>query len=126
MRTEGTDTVLYCGHKESERGSITVGYGVDKDGKAHCYACCLKEDLRFMRRVGRCTAYLSEDSRKITTWPGEVISDKVLILSKGRDSFGGERTYFRFMFDGQVWSGFGMGPGMYLRAKRTKIKSLYA
>jgi len=121
-----TSIVLHCGHPVSEHSPITTGYGVDKDGNKFCYACCFKEDLKSMRRLGRCMAYLSEDGKKITTWPGEIISDKVLILSKGRDSFGGERTYIRFMFDNQVWSGWGMGHGMYLRAKRTKIESLYA
>ena len=86
-------------------------------------------ELRRMKETGKCFAYLVEKDdghAEVTTWPGNLISDRVFILRKMRDNFGGERVYFRFIFDGEIWSGFACGFGMYLTAKRTKLKSLRA
>jgi len=120
--------ILDCGHPESEHSEFTRGYGKDKDGKTYCYKCCLKMDKDSMRETGKCFAYHTEKNGKavISTWPGLVISDKVFVLNNSKDNFGGERTYLRFLFEDEVWSGFSMGVGAYLRAKRTKLKDLHA
>ena len=119
--------LLDCGHAESPHSSFTSGYGIDTEGKKHCYDCCLKNDKDSMRETGKCFAYHSQKNGKpnIINWPGGVISDKVSILKMMCDNFGGERTYLRFKFEGEIWSGFSLGAGTYLRAKRTKLKSLY-
>ena len=87
-------------------------------------AYCPDADISFMRRVGRCSAYLSDDGKKVKLWAGGIISNDVVILSKGRDSFGREKTYLRFVFDNQVWSGWSFGRGTHIWAKRTKMKEL--
>ena len=122
------ELILDCGHKESAHSEYTRGYGTDKDGKKHCYKCCLEMDKKEMRKTGKCFAYHSKENGKdvISSWPGLTISDKVEILNYSTDNFGGKRTYLRFVFDNEIWSGFSMGVGMYMRAKRTKIKELYA
>lgn len=115
--------LLECGHPESDHSDITRGYGRDSEGNRHCYDCCLEIEKESMRKTGQVFAYHSGYS--VTIWPGNVISNDVYVLSHSMDNFGGERTYLRFMFEGEIWSGFSMGEGMYLRARRTKLKSLY-
>jgi hypothetical protein len=119
---------LDCGHELSKHREYDIGYGIDSSGKKHCYDCCLEIDKVDMRKFGNVFAYHGEDDKGntiVTNWPGGVISDKVNILSYSRDNFGGKRIYLRFLFEGEVWSGFSMGKGMYLRAKRTKLNGLY-
>jgi hypothetical protein len=126
--------LLDCGHKPSPHNDFTTGYGVDDKGKKSCYDCCLKWEKEQMRKYGNVMAYHSRmktggpgtyEPHAVTLWPGNVISDQVHILSHLTDNFGGERTYLRFVFEGEIWSGFSMGEGTYLRAKRTKLTSLY-
>ena len=128
--------LLDCGHPESPHNEFTTGYGIDQNGKKSCYDCCLESEKESMRKNGTVFAYHGKPKTKppikhfetgtITNWPGGIISDRVLILSHCVDNFGGERTYLRFEFENEIWSGFSMGEGMYLRAKRTKLKELYS
>ena len=92
------------------------------EGKGGSY--CPDADISFMRRVGRCSAYLSGDGKSVNLWSGGVISNDVVILSKGMDSLRREKTYLRFVFDNQVWSGWTFGLGTHVWAWRTKIKEL--
>lgn len=48
-----------CGETCQSDG-LGAGYGVDADGKAHCYQCCGKRDLEQMMRRGKITLYLSQ------------------------------------------------------------------
>ena len=120
--------ILECGHAESPHSDITRGYGCDAQGNRNCYECCQKHDLEQIEETGEVFAYLKNDNgfRTVTGWPGYLISDQVKILSTSRDNFGGERTYLRFRVGNHIYSGFGLGDGMYLRAKRTKLTSLEA
>jgi hypothetical protein len=119
-----------CRHLESPHSDFTRGYGRDNQGKTHCYDCCQKDNLNQIKKTGHVFAYLSKDPDtghlSITNWPGRPLSDTVHILGESRDNFGGERTYLRFLIGDTIYSGFGLGVGMYLRAKRTKLTDLYA
>jgi hypothetical protein len=87
-----------------------------------------------MRRTGKVFAYLSkapegsDHKHNVTTWSGGVLSADVAIQGKAKGAFGsGCRDvgfYIRFRFEGEVWAGYCRGEGMYLRARRTKLKYL--
>src|SRR5262245_18206997 len=62
--------LLDCGHEESRHGPYTVGYGTDDTGRRACYGCCANEARQYLRDRGILTAYLSEDRKQITGWPG--------------------------------------------------------
>jgi len=118
--------MLDCGHNPSPHSEISTGIAHSLDGRRLCYDCAFQEEVRQYKQENRMIAYLSDDGRRITNWPGYTISAQVFILNESRDNFGGERIYLRFVFDDSIWSGFAMGRGMYLRAKRTKLIGLYA
>lgn len=124
--------VLDCGHTPAAPTGIvwangtpsTTGYGVGPSGKKLCNTCCAEQDRAIMKATGKGFGYLRD--LKIITWPGKVLADRVVVLRKWRDSFGGHRVSFRFCFEGAVWSGSGPGNGMYCRFRKTKLKNLHA
>ena len=124
MNTE----ILDCGHPPTPDSGCGTGYGSDSAGKKSCYECCHKQELIDIEKTGKVFAYLTKKNGKhlITNWPGYLLSDNVVILSRSRDNFGGDRTYLRFRIDTSIYSGFGMGESMYLRAKLTKLTDLHA
>ena len=121
-----------CGHLSRPHG-IWVGYATRVNKKTgaettYCPDCAAEGEREHMRKTGHCFAYHTEvkgGAPQVTTWPGNRLDEGVRVLSVGTDNFGGERTYLRFRFEGEIWSGFSMGPGMYLRARRTKIQHLW-
>lgn len=125
---------LDCGHKPSAPTHLhphgmplSTGYGTDPEtGETFCYECATEKEKARIRETGEVFAYLSGDGKSVVNWPGGVLSNRVCVLNECRDNFGGERTYLRFEFEGDIYSGFAMGRGVYLRAKRTKLKSLWA
>ncbi len=125
---------LDCGHHRTAPSylhphgmPLTTGYGKDKEtGATFCYDCAHERERELIRKSDEVFLYLSEDGKEVHDWPGGVMSNKVFILSEHTDNFGGNRTYLRFEFEGTIFSGFAMGKGVYLRAKRTQLKSLYA
>lgn len=125
---------LTCGHKPSgpkhlypHGMPLSTGYCTDPNtGKTYCYDCATEREKLRIRETGEVFAYLSGDGKNVVNWPGRVLSNRVCILNECRDNFGGERIYLRFEFEGDIYSGFAMGRGVYLRAKRTKLKSLWA
>lgn len=116
---------LDCGHFPSPHGKHTTGTTHFNDQEV-CWDCAYNIEKRDAIKHGKMLAYLSENRNEITNWTGKAFSTDVCILREMRDNFGGERTYLRFRFNREVWSGFTMGRGMYLRAKRTKLHNLYA
>ena len=73
--------LLDCGHAASPHSSITTGYGVDRDGKKYCYACCAERDVASMKEHGDATMYLTKEDNPhapghkrhvITNWPGSL------------------------------------------------------
>lgn len=63
-------TLLDCGHAPSPHSDLTTGYGTDRDGKTHCYACCAETDRKAMIETGRATLYLT--GKELTNWPGSL------------------------------------------------------
>lgn len=124
---------LDCGHKPTDPGeslhsngrAFITGYATNADtGKKVCYKCAAEQHRKQMRVNGKTMAYLSGDGKKITTWDGTVLSGRVTITNETKGNFGDERVYFRFTFNGEVWSGMGRY-GMYCKAKRTKLKTIF-
>jgi len=114
---------LDCGHPESDHDPITSGYGIDHDGKRHCYACCHARELAYMAEHGRIDAYLSCDGRAITMWPGLALARVTAEWETSAGGFarGTQVTRVRATAaDGTRWYGRGPGRGMYIRLRRAK------
>ena len=132
-------TMCDCGHVESEHSDFTRGYGVNRDGKKHCYACCAEKDKQEMREHGDIMLYLQEavekahvwDKRlkkhilgdrpmlaesKLTNWPGSLEFKLYAITHGFHSAFGGVTTRVDvwFIFEGFVWHGVQRGEMNYL------------
>jgi hypothetical protein len=133
LREEYYSVKLNCGHLPSDPTfvydtgyTMTTGYGTAPDGKRYCHECCAEQDRAAMKRDGRADLYLSSRGNQlvVSTWPGKIISQRVKTINSWRNNFGDSRTAVRFCFNGEIWSGIGQGPGMYLRCRRTKFRNL--
>lgn len=114
--------LLECGHAESPHSDITRGYGTAEDGKRHCYDCCTAMDLASMKETGKIVAYISDDGKTITNWPGRTLA-YVTRLWETRHNIGGKITHvWARAADGTWWHGKGPGKGMYIRLHRSKSK----
>jgi len=122
------ETILDCGHKPSEHGPYTTGYGTDAKGKTRCYDCCADVEREWMREHGNTTLYLAPAKRKaedeakmvtgqsrdtsgewkVTDWPGK-LSIPVDRISKGRHNIAGVRYDVWFRFEGRRWHGVQYG-----------------
>jgi hypothetical protein len=97
-------TILDCGHVPSNHDSCTTGYGVDRNGRTACYACCALNDKQSMRDTGRAVLYLVNDDSEVTNWPGS-LRLHVYHARKGRHNIAGSRTDVWFQFEGSEWHG---------------------
>lgn len=93
---------------------VGTGYGADKSGRLHCYACCTKLDVELMRKhEGPFYCYVAGDGRRVTTWPGGTLGQ---IHDYGESPSGwGRSTIARFRvrdLHGCWWAGRGAGLGM--------------
>jgi len=122
MNTQA-QTLLDCGHPESEHSSFTRGYGQDSQGKKHCYACCAEQDKQHMREHGKIALYLVQDktgSNRITNWPNS-LSFPVNHIRKGRHNIASCRYDCWFSFEGQQWHGVQFGDNtQIIHCKRIK------
>ena len=75
-------------------------------------------------------AYVSSDGKAITTWNGEVLSSEVRNLGYHYSPFGecnlGKPYYIRFKYLGKIYCGIALGEGCLVRAKVSKLKSLWS
>ena len=56
-------------------GTLTAGYGRDRQDKIICYACCAKHDKATMLADGKIVLYLAKQddgSWAVTNWPGSL------------------------------------------------------
>ena len=67
-----------CGAECVPEG-CTTGYGQDRDGRAHCFACCAERERESMIATGKAVLYLTVESAatggpawKIKDWPGRL------------------------------------------------------
>lgn len=119
------ETILDCGHPVSEHNDITTGYGVDKDGRKHCYACCAEKDKAYMREHGQIALYLSKTSGKwvVCNWPGSLKFENVYVRT-GRHNIAGHRYDTWFKFEGFWWHGVTYGDNTEVcHCKRTKERA---
>lgn len=99
--------ILDCGHPPSEHSNFTTGYGVDSEGRKHCYACCAERDKAEMIKTGRATLYLS--GKEVSNWP-ESLKFRVNYVRKGRHNMARVRYDVRFIGpDGKPWHGVQYG-----------------
>jgi hypothetical protein len=122
--------LLDCGHPPSPHESFTTGYGVDKDGKKHCYECCAKNDQKQMIEDGRITLYLSgppiladrpKNEWKVSNWPG-TLSFPIGPRKSSLHNWGLQRWDFWFKGpDEFIWHGYSIGANTQIcHCKRTK------
>jgi len=125
--------LLDCGHVPSEHSSFTTGYGIDADGKKHCYQCCAENDRKTMRDTGKICLYLCPNdslksqpqwngsgSHKVTNWPGS-LEFPTHYIKTGRHNIAGVRYDFWFQFEGEQWHGVQYGDNTQIaHCQRTK------
>lgn len=125
-----------------EPGSCGTGYGIDRQDRKVCYACCAENDRAEMIATGRMGLYLTvpesalkreEWNRvvgmqtnhpdiKVSNWPGSLAFKACARRIKG-SAFGRPISGYYAWFvgpDGYVWSGRNMGDSQIIRAKRTR------
>ena len=125
MSLNTTPVLLDCGHPESVHSPITSGWGTDADGKRYCYDCCTAKDFAYMAEHGRISAYLSEDGKRVTNWPGRTLMHVTRETASSAGGFATHTTISRVWaraVDGAWWYGRGPGRGMYIRMHRSKAK----
>ena len=103
-----------------EHSTITSGYGLDKNNKKVCYACCGEQDKKAMIEDGKTVLYFDESKKTVTNWPASLVF-KVLNIRKSWHNFAGVRYDYWFIFDGYVWHGYTIGDSTQIaHCKRTK------
>ena len=99
----------------------TTGYGTTADGRRLCFDCCNAAEAAEFAAAETYCAYMSEDVKRVTTWPGGTLA-RVTYSRKHRGGFGGEYfTADAVAPDGSRWYGRGGGPGCWLRLRRRKV-----
>ena len=107
-----------CGNECIPEG-CTSGYGIDNQGKKHCFACCAMQDAKQMRETGKAVLYLGHGN-EVSNWPG-TLKIQPLRVSTSRHNIGGKRTDVWFQFENQNWHGVHIGGNnTLLRCKRVK------
>lgn len=117
--------VLDCGHLESPHSESTRGYGRDIHNRTLCLACCEALDRKCMDETGKLSAYLSEDGKTITGWPGWVLLNVVREWKTNAGGFAWQTQVTRVWARdsaGNRWYGRGPGRGMYMRLTRSADK----
>lgn len=121
--------LLDCGHPESPHSDCTRGYGMDSEGKKHCYECCHAQDMAGIQRAEPFVGYLTKDDRgkwTVSNWPGQPllrVTDhwKVDNAWVRRGYTSESMQHIRAVDErGRAWYGKGMGEGMYCRMRPTK------
>lgn len=112
------ETLCDCGHIAVSDG-ISTGYGIDKDGKKMCYACCAEYDKETLRETGKLTGYYS--GGVFSNWPGSLkITPYYSRTSK--HNWGGIRTDYWLKFEGYNYHGVQIGKNSEVSTIR-RIKS---
>ena len=119
--------LLDCGHEPSPHEDFTTGYGIDKDDKKHCWACCAARECAAMIETGKAMLYLTMDKGRkwhVTDWPGHLVF-KVSSYRKGRHNIASTRidVWFRGP-DGHTWHGVQYGENTEIvHCRRTREKA---
>jgi hypothetical protein len=112
--------IVDCGHEAVAEG-IGTGYATMPDGKRVCYACADASERERMRTADSMFAYVSTDSRSITTWTGGKLATVTAVWTSDR----ARKTYVQATdVHGTRW--YGQGPsetGNYVNLRRAKVSS---
>lgn len=114
-----------CGEEKVHTDSLTTGYGIDREGRKVCYACCAKRDIADMTARGRAVLYLTvrEEKPVVTNWPGTL---RIPVKSRriGSHNLAGRREDVWFVGpDGCEWHGVCYGHNTQLcHCRRLKGK----
>jgi hypothetical protein len=95
-------------------GQFSSPYGIDRAGGLHCLDCCHLRDVQKLKDRGKAFfAYLSQDGRTITNWPGGELG-RAHSVGHSRAGWHGATIYRFHVRDvhGEWWQGRGAGPGM--------------
>ena len=115
--------ILDCGHAPSAHSDFTTGYGIDRDGKKHCYACCADDDRKQMQETGRITLYLSESKTgewSVSNWPGS-LRFPCNVPRVSRHNIARWRYDVWFTANGENWHGVQYGDNTQIcHCRRTK------
>ena len=115
------ERVLDCGHKPSPHSEHTTGTGHTTDGREVCWNCSNSLEAAEFSKAQHYCAYLSDDGKTITTWPGGVLA-QVAQLWSVHNNMAGEILRIRAVAaDGSRWHGTSPGRGMYCRLHRSKV-----
>ena len=113
-------------------GGCTSGYGINRQGRKVCFACCAKVDLKAMQETGndsKVILYLDMTKGTLTVgnWPG-TLTFPVLRQKISRNNWGAKRTdvWFRVPtgkgYD-SLWHGVQVGEwSQVVRCRRNKMR----
>ena len=100
-----------CGKTKTVDSAFFSGYGLTDSGAKHCYECCAKDDLQFMKENNRTTLYLIETKGGgmcIQNWPGS-LNIPIRMYKRGGHNWGLIRTDVWFAAAGKNWHGKQIG-----------------
>ena len=98
-----------CGHV-AVASEHTTGYGVDNEGKKHCFDCCGKRDEKAMQETGKACLYLEKEKGHyvVTNWPG-TLKIEPFRVRQGMHNIAGSRIDVWFNHGGKTWHGVQYG-----------------
>ena len=108
-----------CGAECIPEG-CTTGYGQDRKGRKHCFACCADRERASMVETGRAVLYLSVSGREVRDWAGQLRFSAM--IKRGAHNIARTRRDAWFTGpDGYVWHGVQYGEwSEIVHCKRTK------
>lgn len=124
----GKKICSWCGDIITEPdGGVGSGYALDDQGNITCYACCAKEEEKYMQENGQIDLFLisnNKDKQEVTNWPGTLRFPE-LRYKEGKHNTAGIRRDVWFDFDGYVWHGVQYGNEVEIcHCRKTKRKAV--
>ena len=99
-----------CG-KECIPDGCTTGYGIDKDDRKICFACCGENDRKRLETDDRIDLYLTKNDAgeyTVSNWPG-TLKIRCGTPRKGRHNIARTRYDVWFKAGGHEWHGVQYG-----------------
>lgn len=116
--------VLSCGHPPTPDSGCGTGYATTRDTNERiCYSCADARERESLKTQNTFAAYLSGDSKHLTTWTGGVLATVTHRWFTSAGGFARGTTITRFRatdVHGQRWYGTSPGPNMYARMRKAK------
>lgn len=119
--------VADCGHAfdnlgEDGKASISSGYAYGESGRTFCYSCIDRLERARALTSDTIHAYLSTDSREITTWTGGRLALVLAAETNGPVGWHGSEVWSvrARTEDGRTFYGRNGGPGSAIRLRAIK------